>query len=205
MPTPNALHKFKIALSIAGLFLLVQTAYSKPGDGQKTGTDHDEPQSSIQRSTNPFQRFVGEWTLKDDAWSHNWGQGVEHIKIPHHHTLCKGLNTENSLLSIVDATSPRGHIFWSYNRTTNEVYHLSSFGQARNGVGKGRVDENGDVTLKVSFEGEQEGTHRIYTYKWISDDEYEMMSIQYNAEDKPTGLFYGGTFVRLPETKRRSN
>ena len=26
-------------------------------------------------AANPFQRFFGEWTLKDDAWSQNWGGG----------------------------------------------------------------------------------------------------------------------------------
>jgi hypothetical protein len=146
---------------------------------------------------NPFQKFVGEWTLKDDNWSHNWGQGTEHIKIPHHHTINKVLNTDHSLLSVIDGTPPFGHIFWTYNPVKKEVHHLSSFGTSRIGVGKGTMNENGDVTLKISFEGEAEGTYRIYTYKWISADAYEMKSIQYNANHQPSGLFYGGTFVRI--------
>ena len=77
------------------------------------------------------------------------------------------------------------------------MYHLSSFGESRSGVGKGTVSENGDVALKVSFEGEPEGSYRLYTYKWLTDDEYELKSVQYNDKDKPTGGFYGGTFVRI--------
>jgi len=146
---------------------------------------------------NPFRKFIGEWTLKEDKWSQNWGGGIENIKIPNHHTICKELNTDNSLLAVIDGTPPYGHIFWSYNPVKKEVHHLSSFGTSRSGVGKGTVNEKGDVTLKIAFEGEPEGTYRIYTYKWTTDNEYDMKSIQYNDKDEPTGNFYGGTFVRI--------
>ncbi len=145
---------------------------------------------------NPFNKFVGEWTLKNDNWSQNWGNGTENIKIPNHHTICKELNTDNSLLAVIDGTPPYGHIFWSYNPVKKEVDHLSSFGTTRAGVGKGTVNENGDVSLKISFADEPEGTYRLYTYKWISDNEYDLKSVQYDAKGKPTGFFYGGTFVR---------
>ena len=49
------------------------------------------------------------------------------------------------------------------------------------------LNENGDVTLKVSFEGEAEGTYRMYTYKWNSDNEYKMTSSQYNSKNESTG------------------
>ena len=146
-------------------------------------------------TANPFHKFFGEWTLKNDSWSHNWGSGAEQIKIPNHYTMSKAVNTDNSLLQVVD-TPPKGHILWVYNPVKKEVYHLSSFGTERSGVGKGTVNERGDVTLKNSFEGEGEGTYRIYTYTWINDHTYEMKSVQYDAQGKPTGLFYGGTFVR---------
>jgi hypothetical protein len=146
---------------------------------------------------NPFRKFFGEWTLKNDDWSQNWGNGMEHIKIPNHHTVCKDINTNNSLLAIIDGTPPFGHIFWSYNPIKKVVHHLSSFGESRSGVGQGTVNENGDVSLKVSFEGEPPGSYRLYRYKWISNDEYEMTSVQYNAKDEPTGGFYGGSFIRI--------
>lgn len=154
-----------------------------------------------EKPKNPFHKFVGEWTLKDDNWSQNWGQADEHIKIPNHHTICRQLNTDNSLLAEIDGTPPYGHIFWSYNPVTNEVDHLSSFGTTRAGVGKGTVNENGDVSLKISFADEPEGTYRLYTYKWTSENEYDLKSVQYDANDKPTGFFYGGTFVRIQSKK----
>jgi hypothetical protein len=155
---------------------------------------------NIDSVSNPFYKFIGEWTLKDDKWSHNWGGGPEHIKIPNHYTVTNALNTDNSLLQMVD-TPPAGHILWVYNPVKKEIYHLSSFGTERSGVGSGSVNKNGDVTLKVAFQGEVEGTYRIYTYKWINYNEYELKSIQYGSDDKPTGLFYGGTFVRLIRRK----
>ena len=145
--------------------------------------------------TNPFSRFLGEWTLKDDAWSQNWGGVDEHIKIPNHHTLCRAINTDNSVLCVVD-TPPAGHILWAYNPVKKIVHHLSSFGELRIGTGQGSLSDRGDLRLKLSFEGEASGTYRIYDYVWINADEYVMRSVQYDASGKATGLYYGGTFVR---------
>ena len=71
----------------------------------------------------------------------------------------------------------------------------------RAGVGKGTISENGDVSLKIFFADEPEGTYRLYTYRWISENEYELKSIQYDASDKPTGNFYGGIFIRIQPKK----
>jgi hypothetical protein len=144
---------------------------------------------------NPFSRFFGEWTLKDDAWSQNWGGNSETIKIPHHHTTCRAINTDNSVLCIVD-TPPAGHILWAFNPVKKTVHHLSSFGELRIGTGQGALNQKGDLHLKVSFEGEAPGTYRLYEYVWISADEYDMKSVQFDASGKATGLFYGGRFVR---------
>ncbi len=147
------------------------------------------------RPANPFSKFFGEWTLKDDAWSHNWGGASENIKIPNHHTLCRPINTDNTVLCIVD-TPPAGHILWAFNPVKKEVHHLSSFGELRIGTGQGSLNDKGDLRLKVSFEGEAPGTYRIYDYVWIDANEYDMRSIQYDANGKQTGLFYGGRFIR---------
>lgn len=175
-------------------FLLLLTFLFNSSYSQETTSTQLKPK-------NPFNKFIGEWTLKDNNWSHNWGNGTENIKIPNHHTICKELNTTNSLLAVIDGTPPYGHIFWSYNPVKNEVDHLSSFGTTRAGVGKGTVNENGDIFLKISFADEPEGTYRLYTYKWISENEYDLKSVQYDAKDKPTGFFYGGTFVRIDRKK----
>ena len=156
-----------------------------------------EIQASPEKSKNPFARFIGEWALKDETWIHNWGGETDTIKIPGHHTNIVKINTENSLLSIVDGPEPNGHIFWSYNPNTKEVGHLSSFGDIRAGTGSGAFYGEGNLRLKVSFEGEAPGSYRIYTYEWVSDDEYALKSIQFDEHDQPTGLFYQGNFVRI--------
>ncbi|HTU67790.1 MAG TPA: hypothetical protein VMF52_17705 [Steroidobacteraceae bacterium] len=144
---------------------------------------------------NPFARFFGEWTLENDAWSQNWGGTTENIRIPNHHTVCRAINTANSVLCVVD-TPPAGHILWAYNPVKKVVNHLSSFGELRIGTGQGSLDEQGNLRLKVSFEGEAPGTYRIYDYTWTGPDAYDMRSIQYDADGRKTGLFYSGRFIR---------
>lgn len=173
-------------------FILVSTA----AFAQQTSISY-QSNPAIGKSKNPFAKFAGEWTLKNDDWSQNWGGGKESIKIPKHHTVSTAINTDLSVLSIIDGPQPNGHIFWSFEPQTKVFHHLSSFGTSRSGVGKGTINENGDLSIKVSFSDEAKGTYRVYTYKWINDNEYELMSIQHDENDKPTGLFYGGTFVRI--------
>ena len=192
------MRKISFTLTLLLLFgLLSKNCFSQRDSLSKELKNED----ALAKATNPFYRFIGEWTLKDDNWSQNWGGKDEQIKIPNHHTVCRQLNTDNSLLAVIDGTPPYGHIFWSYNPVKKEVNHLSSFGTTRAGVGKGTVNENGDVSLKITFADEAEGTYRLYTYKWISENEYELKSIQYDANDKPTGFFYGGVFVRVHGNK----
>ena len=79
------------------------------------------------------------------------------------------------------------------------VRHLSHFGESRLGTGWGIVGPEGDLNTQVTFSDEPEGTHRKYEYVWIDADTYHMMSRQYDADDQPTGNWYGGTFVRVAE------
>jgi hypothetical protein len=147
-------------LLIKSTLLLLLAVLSENSYSQET-TLVSSDKASQQKSKNPFFKYIGEWKLKDDNWSQNWGNGTENIKIPGHHTVCKQLNTDNSLLAVIDGTPPYGHIFWSYNPSKKEMDHLSSFGTSRAGVGKGTVNENGDVALKISFADESEGTYRL--------------------------------------------
>ena len=149
-------------------------------------------------SENPFAQFFGEWTLQDDKFQQVWdGETVETLEIKNHHTKCEAINTNKSVLCVVDAGDLKGHILWTLNSHTSDVHHLSHFGEARNGVGVGSLNEAGDLTLRVSFQGEPEGSYRIYEYKWLSADAYTMMSRQYNQNGELTGNWYGGTFVRF--------
>ncbi len=152
----------------------------------------------VSRPGNPFKKFLGEWKLKDDVWESKdeWGAS-QLMKIPGHHTICRELNTDNSLLWIVNATSARGHCLWVYDHAQKKVSHSSSFMPFRSGIGEGEIDADGNVRLKVTFEGEPQGTYRIYTYTWINDDEYVLASKRYDHSNKPTGDYYGGTFERI--------
>lgn len=158
---------------------------------------NSEIQESLEKSENPFAQFIGAWTLKEDTWIHNWGGTTDTIKIPNHHTVCAQINTEHSLLSIIDGPEPNGHIFWTYNPNTKKVDHLSSFGSIRIGTGIGQFYGENNLRLKVSFEGEAIGTYRIYTYEWVSPNEYQLNSVQYDSNNFPTGLFYRGRFIRI--------
>lgn len=187
------------------LIFIVSFIFSNLVLGQKTAIAFElngkpsnlQIQDSIDLSKNPFAKFIGEWTLKNDTWIQNWGDQTDTIKIPGHHTISSQINTDHSLLSIIDGPEPNGHIFWSYNPNTKAISHLSGFGSIRVGVGEGTFFKENNLRLKVSFEGEAEGTYRIYTYEWISEHEYALHSVQFDKDDQPTGLFYQGNFVRI--------
>lgn len=200
---PNTREKMRI-LIIAICLLLANTVVA-----QKTSIDYElngrpsntEIQDALDKSQNPFAKYIGEWTLKEDTWIQNWGDKTDTIKIPGHHTISNQINTDNSLFSIIDGPEPNGHIFWSYNPNTKEVGHLSSFGAFRAGTGTGEFHGKGNLRLKIRFEGEAPGTYRIYTYEWINGDEYALNSIQFDKNDQPTGLFYKGNFIRIRSRK----
>jgi hypothetical protein len=149
------------------------------------------------RPANPFAKFAGQWTLKANAWQQGYDNNIDVVQIPDHCTICKAVNTDNSMLCVIEAPSSRGHIFWSYNSTANEVRWLSSFYTNRSGTGAGSFESNGDLSFKVTFEGEPDGSYRLYSYRWISENEYVLRSVQYDKNNKPTGSYYGGTFVRV--------
>lgn len=149
------------------------------------------------RPGNPFIKFIGEWGILDNRWINSYGEGMDTIYLERHHTLAQEVNNDNSLLQIIDASTAKGHSLWVYDYEKQEVQQLSSFYPFRTGVGKGTIDAEGNMELRVSFEGSPAGTYRIYTYTWLSPDSYELKSYQYDANDQRTGNFYGGTFVRI--------
>jgi hypothetical protein len=147
---------------------------------------------------NPFKKYFGEWTLKENKFQQVWdGKTIEMLNIPNHHTECKPINTEKSVFCVVNAGDLKGHILWTYDSDKKKVHHLSHFGSSRNGVGSGTLDNKGNLTTRVNFQGELEGSYRIYEYKWVAENEYSMISRQYDLKGKPTGNWYGGSFVRI--------
>ncbi|MEL7025511.1 MAG: hypothetical protein AAGL69_17375 [Pseudomonadota bacterium] len=150
-----------------------------------------------QADTFPFERFLGVWTLEDDAFYQVWdGKTVEQLSIPGHLTECQPVNTDYSILCVVSAGELKGHILWVASNDRQSISHLSHFGDRRVGVGEGALDPQGHLSLKIRFEDEPAGTYRLYTYRWVDEDRYEMKSTQYTSENEPTGNWYGGTFVR---------
>jgi hypothetical protein len=149
----------------------------------------------------PFAAFSGEWTLKDDKFQHvGDGKNVETLTIPNHHTRCAKVNTDRSVLCVVKAGDLNGHILWTYDGSRKRVHWLSHFGTERTGYGSGTFD-GANLTFRLNFTDEPEGSYREYRYQWASPNEYTMMSRQYHADGRATGNWYGGTFVRLPAAK----
>ncbi|MEL7313201.1 MAG: hypothetical protein AAFN07_16910, partial [Pseudomonadota bacterium] len=154
------------------------------------------PRTQAEPSTHEyaFQKFVGTWTLEDDAFFQVWdGQTLETLTIPNHWTNCEPVNTRHSILCAVDAGELQGHILWVVGNNNRSVRHLSHFGDRRVGVGAGQLDDTGNLSLKLTFEDEPEGTYRLYSYRWIDNDRYEMKSLQYDQSGQATGNWYGGT------------
>ncbi|MEM9386144.1 MAG: hypothetical protein AAGA68_13855 [Pseudomonadota bacterium] len=149
--------------------------------------------------TFPFARFLGDWTLQDDRFLQVWdGKTLDTLTIPGHFTHCAPVNTHYSVLCAVDAGGGlNGHILWVIGEDRRSVRHLSHFGDRRVGVGQGVLEENGDLTLTIRFEDEPAGTYRRYRYRWLDVDRYEMLSVQFDSDERETGNWYGGTFVRV--------
>ncbi len=179
------------------------------GDAYHTGLTKKAPDTVntkfryVRQKANPFKKFIGQWTLKNDLWFQaNSHDKIDTLFLPNHHTVCKEINTTKSLLFIVESTSARGHALWTYNESTKEVFAQSSFNTTRIGLGSGTVDADGNIQLKIGFAGnEPDGTYRKYTYDWVNDDSYILKSYQYDEDHQPTGNFYGGTFVRIKTEK----
>ncbi|MFP2995097.1 hypothetical protein ABN763_04270 [Spongiivirga sp. MCCC 1A20706] len=186
-----------VASLVALLYCCISISQTTTIPFELNGKISDADIVSGTASENPFKQFIGEWTLKNDTWIQNWGSTTDTLIIAKHHTIASQINTENSLLQIIDGPAPNGHIYWVYNPNTKVVSHVSSFGSIRIGNGSGGFDKDGNLHLKVHFEGEVAGTYRMYTYTWISRNEYVLNSIQYDKNDTRTGKFYKGTFIRI--------
>ena len=144
-----------------------------------------------------FEDLIGTWRLKDNRFEQVWdGKTAEVLDLPEHRTVCSPVNTTQSVLCRVNAGDFQGHILWAWDEAQQSFGHLSHFGSSRLGQGTGRIGAGGDLRVTVSFSDEPDGTYREYHYDWVTKDEYEMRSIQYDAEGTPTGNYYAGRFVR---------
>jgi hypothetical protein len=183
---------------------LARTVLASSGIGVMAAAASGAPQAASGNDY-PFAAFAGEWTLKDDKFQHvGDGRNVETLTIPNHHTKCAKVNTDRSILCVVKAGDLNGHILWTYDSAKKRVHWLSHFGTQRTGHGSGTFDAASNLTFRLNFTDEPEGSYREYRYTWLSPDEYRMMSRQYQSDGRATGNWYGGTFVRLPVSQRRA-
>ena len=75
------------------LSFLILVMFSLTGYAQKVSIEFESNgRNQPETKQNPFEKFIGEWTLKNDDWTHNWGNGTETIKIPNHHTISQEIN-----------------------------------------------------------------------------------------------------------------
>lgn len=187
---PMVLHMNRLVLCLAVFSTLTaSSAFAQATDTQP-----------VAQAPSGFSNFVGTWTLKDDKFEQVWdGYTVETLSISNHMTVCATVTTASSLSCTVNAGDLTGQIFWVTDEERRTLHHLSHFGETRLGVGTGTIDGAGNLKNRVTFADEPEGTYRIYEYQWVSEDEYWMMSRQYDVDDQPTGNYYAGTFIRVSE------
>lgn len=152
------------------------------------------PLNDTNAPQNPFRKFIGNWGMKEGIWESSYG-GQYSKSIDTSRLFIAKSPTNLSLLWDYNLVSAKGVILWTFNNTKKEVYHLSanSFGPMAQGAGT--IDANGDVNLKLFFDGECATCYRMYRYKFISDNEI-YFRVTYYKDDKETGDFYGGSYIR---------
>lgn len=142
---------------------------------------------------NPFEKFKGEWVLKDDIFETNFGDKYKEDVNPNRSFVVKELGTKNSVVWIEDFDGFKVDIFWTYDFKQKQVHHLSMSNDIAKGIGE--FKESGDLEIKLIYENSCENCYRIYSFQWKSENELFFRGSFYKDE-KPTGDFYGGTFIR---------
>ncbi len=142
---------------------------------------------------NPFEKFIGEWEMKDDIFESNFGGEYKAEVNPNRSFIFKELGTQNSIVSIQDFDGFKVDIFWTYDSTKRQIHHLSMSDDIAKGTGE--FSENGDLELKLVYENGCENCYRIYSFRWKSENEFFFRGT-FHKDEEPTGDFYGGTFIR---------
>ncbi len=193
---------------LAFKFVLQGGLIWEEGEPRKLHLKNDQTYAAGQpafpdRMSNPFTRYLGNWKFDQAGFSMVWDlKTVVTQKLAGQTTQCKQINTDRSILCVVsnkeDPNWTMGHMVWAYNSEKKQVSWLSHFYPDRIGTGSGTIDDKGNMTVKVTFQGEPEDTYRIYQWRWVAEDAYSMMSRQYSSKGELTGNWYGGTFIRAP-------
>ena len=162
---------------------------------KRTKSPHNQ-QSGTQE--NPFERFKGEWVLKDDIFESDFDGVYKKDVNPNRSFMVKELGTKNSIVWIEDFDGFMVDIFWTYDFKKKQIHHLSMATDIARGLGN--FKENGNLELKLTYENGCKGCYRIYSFQWKSDSEFFFRANLFKDE-KPTGDYYGGTFLKKTDIK----
>lgn len=150
--------------------------------------------SNIDTTENPFQKYLGEWEMKDGIFETNF-KGEYNKNIGPKRSLVASSPTNNSVIWNEDMGDATAIILWAFDKTKKEVYHLSANSTYPMAHGTGTITSNSDIEVKLFFAGECETCYRMYRYKFISDNEFFFRATYYK-DGKETGDYYGATLVK---------
>lgn len=146
-------------------------------------------------SITAFTRFEGNWKLKDDIWKTKSGGTLKESVDTSRAFVVKMVRPNTLLWDAYFGNGSWVTLLWTYHSKTGRVNQISNAKDNTVGVGTGEFNATGDLVIKVAYPNGCTTCHRIETWHWISANEFEFNSASYK-DDKPTGDFYGGTFLR---------
>jgi catechol 2,3-dioxygenase-like lactoylglutathione lyase family enzyme len=147
-------------------------------------------------NSDKLKLFEGEWKLKDNVWKSKSNSVYKEDVNPNRSFVAKAVSPENTILWEEDFDNGVwATLLWTYHRETGRVNHISNTTGNNIGIGVGEFDNNNDLTIKIVYPNGCTTCHRIYTFHWIEAGEFNFKATIYK-DDKPTGDFYGGTFIK---------
>jgi hypothetical protein len=147
-------------------------------------------------SQDKLKRFVGEWKLKDDTWTSQFDGKYSADVNPNRSFVVTSAGPENTILWKADYGGGFwATLLWTYHQKTGKVNSISNTEDNNIGIGSGEFNVGGDLVIKIVYPHGCTSCHRIYTFHWVSDDEFIFKSTIYK-DGKLTDDFYGATFLR---------
>ena len=144
---------------------------------------------------NPFQKFIGEWVLKDNIFESSTNGEYTADVNPRRTFIAQTVATDFSILWNEDFDGLKAEIFWTYDIETNTVYHLSNTSTNGLASGKGLLRENGDLDINLIYPDACSTCLRVYSFRWKSENEFSFKAT-FLKDDIPTGDYYGAIFLR---------
>ena len=156
-------------------------------------------------SSDKLKLFEGEWKLKDYVWKSKSNSVYKEDVNPNRSFVAKTVGPENTILWEEDFDNGAwATLLWTYHKETGRVNHISNTTDNNIGIGVGEFNNNNDLTIKIVYPNGCTNCHRIYSFHWIEAGAFDFKATIYK-DDKPTGDFYGGTFVKKVSNKSNEN